>query len=318
MILAAGYGKRFQPHSLYLAKPALPLFDVPIIAHSIHYLSLMGAEEFIINTHHLPQTVERAIQSLNLSQKIHWSREPEILGSGGGIKNAENLLDQEEFFLVANADCVLSIPHRDILSKLIDCHKKNRALATLLSCPHTGLGTIYGALWCHKNRIKSIGKNNSQLKAQHYASLMILSQDIFSYLPENTSCLFSDSVSPAIKEGALVQSFYVEDMYWFETGNLTSYLNAQRDLLTHMNKSHPYSGFVRSTYQRFLDYDLTITPRLQWISPHATVDATSTVGDNVVICSGAQVGKNIYLDNSVISWHSSIERTVHSEMMLQT
>ena len=316
IILAAGYGQRFQPHTLQLAKPALPLFDVPMIAHPIHYLNLMGTKELIVNTHHLPQTVRRAVNQLNLSQSISWSFEPQILNSGGGIKNIENFFRGENHFVVANADCVLSVPHGDVFSRFVDQHEKSNALATLFSCPHKG--SQYGALWCDKNRVKSIGQISpySHLKAQHYIGLMIFSKEIFAYLPDGPSNIFLDSVNPAIEKGELVQSFYVEDVNWFETGYLSSYLNAQRSLLIQMDKSHPHSSFVKSTYRYFLDYDMEVDRQLQWISPHAIVDGTSKIGSNVVICSGAEIGQNIHLDNSVISWDGLLNKTVCSEMIL--
>ncbi len=366
MILAAGYGRRFLPQTLHLAKPALPLFDLPMIAHPIHYLALMGVKEYIINTHYLPQTVEKAVQKLNLSQKnhsqrmdsqethsqkayseiisskemhfekIHWSFEKKILGSGGGIKKAQTWLGSEDYFIVANADCVLSLPSGSVLSRLVEEHKHNAnaPLATLLSCPHPGLGTTYGALWCKDNQVKKIGKASPstypKLIPRHYASIMLLSQKIFEYLPEGSSCIFKDAICNGISQGELVQSLYFEDMQWFETGDLDSYLKTQKKLLVRMqgghdhghSLQHPHGEFLKSVYRRFLDYEppipinpTTSTPAttgsscLHWISPHAVVFPGTKVGENVVICSGAQVGSEISsknaeisLENATISW----------------
>ena len=126
MILAAGHGQRFQPQSFHLAKPALPLFDVPIIAHMAHYLTLMGASKFVINTHHLPETVHTAIAKLHLTSKVSWSFEPNLLNCGGGIYNVKDFFKGEPHLLVGNADSVLSAPREDFLSELLHEHKKAR------------------------------------------------------------------------------------------------------------------------------------------------------------------------------------------------
>lgn len=320
MILAAGYGQRFRPHTLQLAKPALPFLDLPIITYSIHYLSFMGAEEFIINLHYLPDTVKKVVEDLPLSQSVSWSFEPHILNSGGGIKNVESFFYGEDDFLVANADSIVSATDEDFLRKFVNQHKRNQAMATFLSCPHKGLGDQYGALWCDKeDRVQFVGKRatDSGLLPQHYTGLMILSQKIFEYLPEGSSDIFLDAIMPAIQNGELIQSFYVDDIQWFETGDLNSYLDTQKKLLARMRPSHPHFDFLSSPHQRFLNYRLEIDDSLQWISPQATIDGTIQMGHNVVICSRAQLGKNIQIDDSVVSWdHSLSHRTIHSEMVL--
>lgn len=324
MLLAAGYGQRFRPHSLQLAKPALPLFDVPIIAHAIYYLQLMKTKEFIINTHHLPETVKRAIQRLHLSQGVSWSFETSILGSGGGIHNVKGFFKGEEDFFVANSDCVLSSVDSQFLSDFVKVHKENKALVTLLSCPHEKLGVSYGALWCEGDQVKSIGRRcpNPHLTPRHYTGLMILSGRIFEYFSGSLgepSNIFLNVIYPAIQKGELVQSFHVESLNWYETGNLHSYLEAQKDLLVHMTAGHPHADFVKSIYQFFLDYTVEVGSHLQWISPHSILDGESRVqmGPNVVICSKAQVGRGVFVDNSVVSWGVSLtEATIHSQMVL--
>ena len=320
IILAAGYGQRFRPQTLQLAKPALPLFDLPLIAYSIHYLHLMGVKEIIINLHHLPDTIKRALQRLSLSSSVSWSFEPQLLSSGGGIKNVESFFHGEEDFLVINADSIISAINGTFLNDFIHQHKGNRAMATLLSCPQEGLGEKYGALWCNEERqIQFIGKNRPErhLYPQHYTGLMLLSSGIFKYLPQGPSRIFQDAIKPAIQRGELVQSFYTDEIEWFETGDLKSYLDTQKTLLTYMKDSHSHCQFLKSTHKSFLDYSIEVNDSLQWVSPHSTMNQKSTkVGMNVVICSGARLGANIEVQNSVVSWGGLQNESIHSEMIL--
>ena len=325
LILAAGYGQRFQPYSLQLAKPALPLFDVPIIAHAIYYLHLINVRKLIINIHHLPETIKDAVRRLRLSQEVSWSFEPSILGSGGGIYNVNKFFEEEEHFLVVNGDCVFSAPNKDFLHHLVEAHRQKKALATLLSCPHEGLGVDYSALWCDGDQIRGIGHQSPQphLTPRHYTGLMVLSGKVFEYFsgsPGKPSNIFLNVILPAIQNGELIQSFHVDYLDWYETGNLHSYLDTQKSLLIHMNGKHPNANFVSSIYKHFLDYEVSINDSLQWISPHSTLDETSRakMGHNVVICSGAQIGREISIDNSVVSWRASLPTatTIHSQMVL--
>ena len=315
MILAAGEGQRFQPHSLQLAKPALPLFDVPLIAHAIHYLRLVQVKDIVINVHHLPKTIQKAVGSLG--QEVCWSFESLLLGSGGGIYNVKEFFKGEDF-IVVNGDCVLSAPSMDFLAKLIEQHNSNKALVTLLSCPRTG--NQNRALWCEGKRVKNIDwRGPPHLTPHHYTGWMVFSKRVFKYFPENPKKpfdIFDAVVQLAIQRGELVETFYIEGLECYETGNLSSYLKAQKNLLTHMQPEHPHAHFVKSTYKRFLDYEIDIH-NLQWISPHCTLLSPTGIGDNVVICSGARINKEVFIDNSVVSWGVSLTKTtVHFEMAL--
>ena len=126
--------------------PPSPFWIFHSSPHPIHYLTQMGAKELVINTHHLPETVHRAVENLKLQQNAQWSFEPEILGSGGGIKKVEFWLGDQENFLLANADCVLAAPSGEFLKELVNCHKKIK-LSHLAHLPPRRFGNpLWGSL----------------------------------------------------------------------------------------------------------------------------------------------------------------------------
>src|SRR5580698_8851230 len=136
LILCAGLGTRFRPTTEKIAKPALPFLNLPLLAYSLVYLESVGLNTLVINTHHLPKTVEAAASGLvKSSYKTIFSNEPKILGSGGGIKNNEahlkGRLTSDDEFLVANGDEVMLFNHGDGLSRLVAFHRAQGALATL-------------------------------------------------------------------------------------------------------------------------------------------------------------------------------------------
>ena len=54
MLLSAGYGNRFKPHTNKVAKPAIPFLNIPMLGYPIYYLEQIGIEKLAINTHYLP------------------------------------------------------------------------------------------------------------------------------------------------------------------------------------------------------------------------------------------------------------------------
>src|SRR6185437_2048017 len=126
MTLCAGLGMRFKPVSEKTAKPAIPFLNVPLLGYSLAYLESLGMKNLVINTHHLPKTIQAAADKiLKTSYKTTFLHEPKILGSGGGIKNAEAILKSDGDFTVLNGDSAVVFNHSDGLSRVLAFHRAN-------------------------------------------------------------------------------------------------------------------------------------------------------------------------------------------------
>lgn len=104
MILAAGEGQRMQPLTNDRPKALLPVDGKPLIEHLIHALAREGFEDFVINLFYRGEMIERVLgEGERFGVNVCYSRESELLETGGGILNALPLLGQEPF-VVVNAD----------------------------------------------------------------------------------------------------------------------------------------------------------------------------------------------------------------------
>ena len=94
MILAAGFGTRLQPLTHKVPKPMVPIMNRPILEHTIHLLRSHGIQDITVNLHHLPEIIKEYFgNGKDFGVKLHWSFEPEILGTAGGIKKAQQFLE---------------------------------------------------------------------------------------------------------------------------------------------------------------------------------------------------------------------------------
>lgn len=104
MVLAAGKGSRLAPLTNKTPKPLLPVQGRPMIFHLLDQLEQAGVKEVIVNTHHLGEQIEHALtRDKGVRLPVRFSREKELLETGGGIKKALPLLEQPMFWL-CNAD----------------------------------------------------------------------------------------------------------------------------------------------------------------------------------------------------------------------
>ena len=116
-VLAAGFGKRLKPLTNITSKPLLPIGETSLLFLIFDKLIKAGIKKIIVNTHHLPEEFDSALipytdkSSATITYKgaqIIKIFEPEILDTGGGIKNAYDILKDEQSFLVHNGDILFT------------------------------------------------------------------------------------------------------------------------------------------------------------------------------------------------------------------
>lgn len=104
MILAAGFGTRLKPLTDTLPKALVQYKNLPMISRQIDRLKSAGISEIVVNVHHFPEKMVSFFKENDFGVKIDLSIEKEILGTGGGILNAKDFLENEEYFAVINVD----------------------------------------------------------------------------------------------------------------------------------------------------------------------------------------------------------------------
>ena len=127
-VLAAGLGTRLRPLTSVRCKPLVEVCGTPLIAFTLRLLQDAGIKRVGINSHwlhpQLPETLGNKWGSLELT----FTHEPEVLGTGGGLRGLVQALPPPpgERVLVMNADALIDIDMRALLATPAD------ALATLV------------------------------------------------------------------------------------------------------------------------------------------------------------------------------------------
>jgi len=127
-VLGAGLGTRLRPLTETCPKPLLPVRGRPLITYALDHLRSVGTRRFIINTHHCPDRYAEAFpDSQWRGIPITFRYEPLLLDTGGGLKNIEDLLVDDDRVLVYNGDILTDFP----LERLIAAHKAQGREVTL-------------------------------------------------------------------------------------------------------------------------------------------------------------------------------------------
>ena len=129
LIFAAGKGTRLKPFTDSHPKALALVNDVPLLERNIKYLQNFGITEFVINVHHFGEQIVEFLEKNNhFGAKIDISDEKnELLETGGGLLFAQKYLENEENFLIMNADILTDLN----IHELVKFHETHLPLATL-------------------------------------------------------------------------------------------------------------------------------------------------------------------------------------------
>jgi len=115
MILAAGRGERLRPYTDTCPKPLLEIRGKALIEYHLEALAAAGIPRVVINLSWLGEQIEAAVgDGSGYGLEVLYSREPEALGTAGGIIQALEYLGDR--FLVVNADIYTDYPFEKLLA----------------------------------------------------------------------------------------------------------------------------------------------------------------------------------------------------------
>jgi NDP-sugar pyrophosphorylase family protein len=222
MLLAAGLGTRLRPLTLTTPKPLLPLDGALLIDHQLRYLRRAGIAEVMINLYHLGDQIRLHVgdgQAYGL--RVHYSEEPDILGTGGGIKQAETFFGGDAF-VALNADALIDAD----VAALVRRHLETGAAATM-TLKEIRRGESYNPVAIDgDNFVTGFGTGT-----HFYTGLQVLGPEMLAALPPagEVSCLVMDGYEKLLRGGKRVAAF-IHRGYFNDLGTPERYDAAKGDV----------------------------------------------------------------------------------------
>jgi mannose-1-phosphate guanylyltransferase len=228
MVLAAGLGTRMRPLTLLRAKPALPVMNRPLLHWTLDLLGRNGVTEVMINLHHLPSTVVEAVgDGRAFGLRVSYSREPRILGTGGGPRKVRSFFGDPPFILV-NGDMVFDFDLRGLVRR----HEKARARATLALRPNPDPRRYSSIRTAKDGRVRSLAglPRPSRGVPSLFTGVHVIEPELLDRLPKGPSDTVRDLYAHLVEEGETVLGVRVRGR-WFDIGSPSLYLASHRALL---------------------------------------------------------------------------------------
>jgi MurNAc alpha-1-phosphate uridylyltransferase len=104
MILAAGHGERMGEVTQKIPKPLTKVGHMTLLEHNLRRVKSAGIIDVVINVSWLGEKIAKYLEEIDLGLNVTILDEGDnMLGTGGGIKQALSVLGKDPFYLV-NAD----------------------------------------------------------------------------------------------------------------------------------------------------------------------------------------------------------------------
>lgn len=293
MVLAAGFGTRLLPLTQSLPKPMVPVMNRPLFEHTLSLLSAHGITDIVANLHHLPQEVTEYFgDGRSFGVRLRYSREETILGTGGGIKAAQKLLEEHDkgTFLVINSDVLAEID----LQQVMQFHKQKGSLLTLVLRRHShpekfeSIETDPDGRITHFPGVSSAPVSDKTLM---FTGIQIMEPDIFSRIPSSGFCGTTEDIFPEMIRQGLPVYGYLHSGYWSDLGDRKNYLQTHRDIFNGKTVLNRATGSG--------DKDNPPVGTNVFLGKNCTISKSATVGPYVVLGNGCRVGDGAVVENTV-------------------
>jgi NDP-sugar pyrophosphorylase family protein len=218
-ILGAGQGIRLRPLTDSCPKPLLPVGGRPIITYAMEHLLDLGVQRFIVNTHHLASVYHQVFPEKQWRRiPIVFRYEPLLLDTAGGLKNIEDLLEDDDDILVYNGDIISDLP----LRRLLDAHREAAQEVTLAVRSN---GEPLNVCLNRQNEVCDLrgklgGKGKNCLFTGIYAVKKSFLRRLQPGRRESVINIFLDMIRE--KTGS-VAGVIVDEGRWYDTGSLEEY-----------------------------------------------------------------------------------------------
>jgi len=275
-VLGAGVGKRLRPLTDDLPKPLIPIFQKPLITFALDHLIGAGVNKFVINTHMLSELFRNFFgENRYANCPITLVHEPELLETGGGIKNVERILASDPF-ITYSGDILTDVN----LQPLVDEHFRCGNDVTL-ALRQTGLAS---QMALRDHRVVDIANRYGIAGDLDFANIAVWNSAIFQRIPPQKKISFIPIIADWIGQGGRIGGLVMNDGKWFNISSRAEYLDVHRTILRENWRPH----FVKMR---------------EWperVASSAIVDPSAELRGCTVVGPNCRVGADAILEDTIL------------------
>ena len=272
ILLVGGFGTRLMPLTRNTPKPMLTVAGIPVTEHQLMMAKAAGIEEIVLATSYLSDVFTPYFgDGSRWGMSIKYAVEKEPLGTGGAIRNAAQLFENQESVVILNGDVLSSHD----LAEQIRQHEAHDADVTL-HLTEVDDARAFGCVPTDaQGRVTAfLEKMDNPVTNQINAGCYVFNPRVITSIPLDTVVSVERETFPQlVSSGAKIYG-YLENTYWLDIGTPKALLKASTDIVLRTG-----TGLVM---------------------PGATVDPTAEITGGSCIGRGSTVAAGAHIDGSII------------------
>lgn len=288
-VLGAGLGTRLRPLTDDVAKPLMPIFQKPLITFALDHLIAAGVKRFVVNTHHLAGQFDEFFSAGTYrGHPLQLVHEPDLLETGGGIKNAEALLGQQPF-IVYSGDILTDMNVESLIEEHV--RRGNDVTMALRKTPFAA-GIVFA-----EGRVLDITRGGAGQEGNYdYANISVWNPTVFARIARATKISFIPILVEWIREGGRVGGVVLEKGEWFNIGSRTEYFEVHRAIAR---------SEWKPSYMSDPEWPRAIAPSAV-VDPGARLTGCCVIGEECRIEDGARLNDTIVWAGAQIASRSDL------------
>jgi mannose-1-phosphate guanylyltransferase len=295
--LIGGKGTRLRPITQTIPKSMIPLRNKPYVQYMVDTMMAAELDGIVFSMGYLPGSIQRYFAGQNLNGfSLDYVVEERPLGTAGGIKNAEEYLDEGPF-LATNGDVLTGID----LTEVIEAHLELGALATI-TLTSVDDPTAYGLVEVdHRLRVKRFVEkpgSDEMHTSLINAGIYVLEREVLNMIPKGREVSIEREIFPQLQAMGRLSAF-VSSAYWRDIGTPRSYLAASHDVLSGAVGRGDSFQHLSVDQTVSLSKDVSLLPPV-CIAGGCEIEAGATIGGRTSLGEGCFVGEGAMVEGSIL------------------
>ncbi len=289
VVMAGGKGTRLRPLTLDRPKPLLPVGGRPVVEWGLRSLERAGIRDVVLTTAYKRDLLmDRLGDGSGLGVKIEYVEEKDPLGTAGGVKNAEGLIDDR--FIVMSADVVADVD----LDALVAFHEARGGLATI-ALTEVEDPTQFGIVGLSETgkieRFKEKPKREEAFSNLTNTGIFVVEPEVLERVPQGKKFDWSKDVWTHMVGEELYGT--VLEGYWRDVGRPSELIAANQEMAGRLGRDH------------FGEVDVAAGAEVE----------QSVLMDGVRIEKGARVAGSLLLPGTVVKEGARVTDSVLGEQV---
>jgi mannose-1-phosphate guanylyltransferase len=304
VVLIGGKGTRLRPITYTVPKAMVPLRNKPYIEYMVDSLRAAGLEGAVFSMGYLPDPIQNHFEARVMNNfSIEYVVEDHPLGTAGGIKNAEEYLEDGPF-VVANGDVLVG----QRLTEVIEAHQGSGAMATI-TLTAVENPTAYGLVEVdHQLQVKRfVEKPGSEEMHTSLinAGIYVLEREVLDIIPKGREVSIEREIFPKLQAMGKLRA-YISSAYWKDIGTPRNYLTASHDVLSGAVGRTDGFEYLNVHPSSWISKNVALLPPVS-IAEECEVNAHATIGARTALSKKCAIGEGAVVEGSVLFDTAQVE-----------